>query len=49
MRNGTADEEYLALLARGLEAGFTNFAPDIVLYNAGTDILKGDPLGQCAP
>lgn len=37
------------MLARGLEAGFTDFAPDIVLYNAGTDILLGDPLGQWVP
>ncbi|CAK0781151.1 hypothetical protein CVIRNUC_005298 [Coccomyxa viridis] len=45
--SGTGDAEYLARLAEGLAASFSKFSPDIVLYNAGTDILVGDPLGAC--
>jgi hypothetical protein len=48
LRSGAADDAYLELLRRGLDAAFGAFAPDIVLYNAGTDILAGDPLGMCA-
>ncbi len=29
-----------------LEIGFNEFKPEFVLYNAGTDILAGDPLGN---
>ncbi|CAL8468554.1 g8094 [Coccomyxa elongata] len=47
MRTGTGDEEYLAMLDKGLHTAFSEFTPDIVLYNAGTDILIGDPLGRC--
>ena len=43
--SGTGDAEYLARLEEGLAASFREFSPDIVLYNAGTDILVGDPLG----
>lgn len=43
--SGTGDKEYLAKLAEGLATSFRDFSPDIVLYNAGTDILTGDPLG----
>lgn len=28
-----------------LEEGVNEFQPDIIFYNAGTDCLKGDPLG----
>lgn len=45
LASGAADAEYLALLAAGLGTAFRDFVPDIVLYNAGTDILAGDPLG----
>ena len=43
--SGTGDGKYLARLEGGLTTSFTEFKPDIVLYNAGTDILDGDPLG----
>ena len=43
--SGTGDKEYLARLEEGLATSFREFSPDIVLYNAGTDILAGDPLG----
>lgn len=37
--------EYLALLGHALRQAFKKFSPDLVIYNAGTDILAGDPLG----
>ena len=33
-------------MCRELPAAMDQFDPDIVVYNAGTDILKGDPLGN---
>lgn len=44
----TADEEYLSKLKQALDKSFSEFKPQFVLYNAGTDILKGDPLGGMA-
>eukprot|EP00188_Purpureofilum_apyrenoidigerum_P004531 Plantae.Rhodophyta-Purpureofilum_apyrenoidigerum.ctg5182.p1 GENE.Plantae.Rhodophyta-Purpureofilum_apyrenoidigerum.ctg5182~~Plantae.Rhodophyta-Purpureofilum_apyrenoidigerum.ctg5182.p1 ORF type:complete len:343 (-),score=50.69 Plantae.Rhodophyta-Purpureofilum_apyrenoidigerum.ctg5182:520-1548(-) len=41
---GTVDEAYLEALEAALKSSFEQFTPDIVLYNAGTDILQGDPL-----
>ena len=29
-----------------LEESLSKFHPDIIVYNAGTDILAGDPLGK---
>jgi histone deacetylase 11 len=29
----------------GLKTAMQQFQPDFVIYNAGTDILQGDPLG----
>lgn len=31
---------------RYLYESLENFKPNLIVYNAGTDILKGDPLGQ---
>lgn len=46
---GTGDEEYLAKLSAGLDAAAAAFPqPDLLLYNAGSDILRGDPLGRLA-
>jgi len=42
---GTVDEVYLEALQAALRDAFDQFVPDIVIYNAGTDILQGDPLG----
>lgn len=42
---GTADEAYLALLRRTLPAALDAEKPGFLLYNAGTDIYKKDPLG----
>jgi histone deacetylase 11 len=49
--SGTGDEEYLKVLRSALDevaAGISNGTytkPDLLYYNAGTDILAGDPLG----
>lgn len=36
----------LAWFSLRLNESFDRFSPDIVFYNAGTDILVGDPLGN---
>lgn len=41
----TGDTEYLQKLRKGLDRAFAEFTPDFIIYNAGTDILAGDPLG----
>ncbi len=47
--SGAADAAYLAALGAGLAEAFARFPrPDLVVYNAGTDVLVGDPLGQLA-
>lgn len=45
VRHGVGDEEYLEKLGNGLAESFRRFTPDLVIYNAGTDILAADPLG----
>jgi hypothetical protein len=42
----TTTEKYLDLLSQALEKAAQNFEPDLLIYNAGTDILDGDPLGR---
>ena len=32
-------------VCRELPRALDDFKPDMVVYNAGTDVLKGDPLG----
>ncbi|CAG0904309.1 unnamed protein product [Darwinula stevensoni] len=46
LSSGTDDSTYLDLLERNLEKAFKEFTPDFILYNAGTDIMAGDPLGR---
>uniref|UniRef100_A0A1I8PM92 Histone deacetylase 11 n=1 Tax=Stomoxys calcitrans TaxID=35570 RepID=A0A1I8PM92_STOCA len=41
----TANKEYLAKLKKGLNFALQEFRPQLIVYNAGTDILEGDPLG----
>lgn len=48
LASGTDDEVYLKVLSSNLTQAFSNFQPDIVFYNAGTDILINDPLGKMA-
>jgi histone deacetylase 11 len=37
-------DEYLELLREQLSAALDHLRPDFVLYNAGSDVLRGDPL-----
>lgn len=39
--SGTGDEAYLAAVQGALRQAFAQFQPDLVVYNAGTDILQG--------
>ncbi|TNN29233.1 Histone deacetylase 11 [Liparis tanakae] len=42
---GTEDSEYLQKVELHTEGALNEVRPDILVYNAGTDILDGDPLG----
>ncbi|XP_065850207.1 histone deacetylase 2 isoform X2 [Euphorbia lathyris] len=44
--SGTKTDEYLKKLDEALEVAGHMFVPELVVYNAGTDILDGDPLGR---
>ena len=46
LSSGTKDADYLLSLESALQRASEDFNPDIILYNAGTDILTGDPLGR---
>jgi histone deacetylase 11 len=41
----TSDERYLQLVRTNLPKALEQFQPEIVFYNAGTDIFERDPLG----
>ncbi len=41
----SGDAEYFPPVRRAIEASYKTFKPDLVIYNAGTDVLTGDPLG----
>ena len=54
---GCGDQEYLAALDAALQQVSLDatlaskdislgFRPDLVIYNAGTDVLAGDPIGK---
>lgn len=45
LQRGAGDAEYLEALSGALEQAFEQFLPDLVIYNAGTDILAGEPGG----
>lgn len=45
LRRGTATSAYLTKLKKHLSQALTAAKPDIVFYNAGSDILQGDPIG----
>ena len=45
---GTEDSEYLQKVELHSEGALNEVRPDIIIYNAGTDILDGDPLGGLA-
>ncbi|XP_034724414.1 histone deacetylase 11 isoform X2 [Etheostoma cragini] len=42
---GTEDSEYLQKVELHCDGALNEVRPDIIVYNAGTDILDGDPLG----
>ena len=46
MQNNIEDEQYLSLLEKGLKEAICECQPDFVVYNAGTDVLRGDCLGK---
>ena len=48
LADGTGDAEYLDTLAATLTPLLDDFAPDLVLYQAGVDPLQGDRLGRLA-
>ncbi|EAR91698.2 histone deacetylase family protein (macronuclear) [Tetrahymena thermophila SB210] len=42
----TSDSEYISMLRKTLQKILDQFKPEFLLYNAGTDCLEGDRLGQ---
>ena len=42
---GISTKAYLRKLGEALHSAFARVSPQLVIYNAGTDILAGDPLG----
>lgn len=44
--SGTTTDEYLVKLDEALAVAGKMFDPELVVFNAGTDILDGDPLGR---
>ncbi|XP_037346244.1 histone deacetylase 11 isoform X2 [Pungitius pungitius] len=42
---GTEDSEYLQKVELHTDGALNEVRPDILVYNAGTDVLDGDPLG----
>ncbi|WVZ79666.1 hypothetical protein U9M48_027220 [Paspalum notatum var. saurae] len=46
LTSGTKTDEYLEQLDKALEVLKSRFQPQLIVYNAGTDILDGDPLGR---
>lgn len=45
LRSKTTTDEYLAMLKEKLPQAIDTIKPDFILYNAGTDVYEGDPLG----
>ena len=44
--DATSDEQYLDILARAFPQILERFAPDLVFYLAGVDVLAGDRFGK---
>ena len=42
----TGTKNNLTIFFRNLTEALFEFTPDVIVYNAGTDILEGDPLGN---
>ena len=45
LTSGTGDETYLKKVRSHLNKALAEFQPEVVLYNAGSDILQNDALG----
>lgn len=45
VRRGIEDADYLAIVKNNLPKAINEFKPDLIIYNAGTDPLAGDPVG----
>jgi histone deacetylase 11 len=43
-----SDLEYCEKMEYLIEPSIVQFKPEFIVYNAGTDILEGDPLGNCS-
>jgi histone deacetylase 11 len=43
--HGDDDNSYFRKLTSNLPNVIENFSPDFIIYNAGTDCMKNDPLG----
>lgn len=37
---------FIVSICRNLGEALNEFTPDVIVYNAGTDVLEGDPLGN---
>jgi acetoin utilization deacetylase AcuC-like enzyme len=48
LADGLADDDYLELLRRQLDAVLARFTPDLVFYLAGVDPARGDRYGRLA-
>jgi len=48
LKSGIGDKEYLHKISLALKTATEQFEPEIVIYNAGTDIMMGDKLGKMA-
>ncbi|KAI6224392.1 Hist-deacetyl domain-containing protein [Aphelenchoides fujianensis] len=46
LESHTEDGDYLPKVRKGLATSLDSFSPDLIVYNAGTDCLEGDPLGR---
>ena len=46
LKRGTGDEEYMHQLTEALPRALEEFAPDLVIYNAGSDPYVGDRIGR---
>ncbi|KAI0236167.1 Histone deacetylase 11 [Lamellibrachia satsuma] len=46
LNSDVGDSEYLSLVRKHVEAALNEFPPDLIIYNAGTDVLEGDMLGH---
>ena len=44
--NGIRSQEYLNIIDNQLPKAIAKESPDFIIYNAGSDVLKTDPLGQ---